>query len=164
MFQGLGRLKAPWGYLVALASFLAWPLLCVPHQGIATTGQGDFLPATTGEPLTVAPSDRPDLNCSVVEWNAETPKPTLTVLCPPEEILAPLHVYLKVSWLKPEDVPAYAQRIQAPPKAPTKLRTNRTAVWLWLGVQQKQDGPWRRKWVAFTGVVDVALLSLPGKG
>ena len=120
------------------------------------------MPPTTGAPLTVTPSDRSDIGCAVVEWNAGAAKPTLTVLCPPEEILAPLHVYLKVSWLKSEDVPAYARMIQAPARTPTKLRTDRTAVWIWLSVQDKDASP-RKKWVAFTGVVDLALLSLPGK-
>lgn len=120
------------------------------------------MPPTTGEPLTVTPSDRSDIGCAVVEWNVEVAKPALTVLCPPEEILAPLHVYLKVSWLKSEDVPAYARMIQAPPRTPTKLRTDRTAVWIWLSVQDK-DASLRKKWVAFTGVVDLALLNLAGK-
>jgi len=156
-------LKMLWRYLVVLASLMAWQPVCDPQQEIARNHKGDLLPATTGEPLTVAPTDRPDLGCSVVEWTVQPVKPTLTVLCPPEQVLAPLHVYLKVSWLKPEDVPAYARTIQAPSKTPTKLRTDRTAVWILLEVQEKQDAPLRRKWVAFTGVVDVALLSLPGK-
>ena len=163
MLHAPSRLMVPGIYLILLVAFFACPLVSVPQQGIAKSNNGDFLPATIGEPLTVTPSDRPDVNCSVVEWNAERAKPTLTVLCPPEDILAPLHVYLKVSWLKSGDMPAYARMIQAPARTPTKLRTDRTAVWIWLAVQEKQDAPPHRKWVAFTGVVDVALLSLPGK-
>jgi hypothetical protein len=82
---------------------------------------------------------------------------------PAEEIFAPLHVYLKVSWHKAEDVPADTRGIRAPARTPTKLRTNKSAVWLWLGVQEKQDAPPRKKWVPFSGLVDVALLSLPTK-
>jgi len=163
MLQETDKRKAVWGSLVLLAAGLACPPICVPQQGTVRNSKGDLLPATVGEPLTIAPSDRPDVSCSIVEWNAESPKPTLTLLCPPEGILAPLHVYLKVSWLKPADVPSYARAIQAPPKTPTKLRTDGTAVWIWLGMQEKQDAPPHSKWVAFTGVVDVALLSLPGK-
>lgn len=154
-FLGLGS------YLLILVPFLACPLASGPQQGMAKDNSGDFLPATSGEPLTVTPNDRPDVNCSVVEWNAEGAKPTLTVLCPPADILAPLHVYLKVSWLKSGDMPAYARMIQAPARTPTKLRTDRTAVRIWLAVQEKQNAPPLRKWVAFTGVVDVALFSLP---
>lgn len=162
MLQGLLRLTGL-GYVVLLGAFFALPRVCSPQQDVARSNKTDFLPPTTGESFTVTTIDRHDIDCSVVTWNAEAAKPTLTVLCPPEEILAPLHVYLKVSWLKSEDVPVYARMIQAPARTPTKLRTDRTAVWIWLGVQEKQDAPPRRKWVAFTGVVDLALLSLPGK-
>jgi len=163
MLEKTDRLKGLRGCLILLAASLAWPPVWTGGQEIVRGGKGDFLPPTTGEALTLTPSDKPDVSCSVVEWNAAPAKPTLTVLCPPEQVFAPLHVYLKVSWLKAEDVPAYARMIQAPAKAPTKLRTNKSAVWIWLRVQDKLDAPIRGKWVAFSGVVDVALLSLPGK-
>ena len=163
MIQGTPRLKALTGYLVLLTACLCWTPVCTPKQEIAGGSKGDFLPPTAGEPLTVTPSDKPDVSCSVVEWNAAPAKPTLTVLCPPEEVFAPLHVFLKVSWLKAEDVPAYSRTIRAPARTPTKLRTNKTAVWIWLAVQEKQDSAPRNKWVAFSGVVDVALLNLPAK-
>jgi len=157
------RLKALAGYLILLIAFLCWARVCTSKQAIGEGSKGDFLPPTDGQPLTVTPSNKPDVSCSVVEWNAALTKPTLTVLCPPEEIFAPLHVYLKISWLKAEDVPADTRGIRAPARTPTKLRTNKTAVWLWLGVQEKQDAPPRKKWIPFSGVVDVALLSLPDK-
>jgi len=157
------RLKVFEGCLAILAASLGLAPACIPTQEIAGGSKGDFLPATTGEALTVTPRDKPDVSCSVVEWNAEPAKPTLTLLCPPEDVFAPLHVYLKVSWLKADDVPAYTRAIRASARTPTKLRTNKTAVWIWLGVQEKQDAPPRKKWVPFSGVVDVALLSLPAQ-
>ena len=163
MLQGTQRLKALAGYLVLLTASLCWAPVGMPKQEIAGGSKGDFLPPTTGEALTVTPSDKPDVSCSVVEWNGATAKPTLTVLCPPEEVFAPLHVYLKVSWLKAEQVPAYTRAIRAPARTPTKLRTNKTAVWIRLGVQEKQDAPPRKKWVPFSGVVDVPLLNLPAE-
>ncbi len=163
MLEGTKRLKTLGSCLILLTTSLAWPPVCAPQHEITKGGKGDFLPPTTGEALTVTPSDKPDVSCSVVEWNAAPAKPELTVLCPSEEVFAPLHVYLKISWLKPEDVPPYARTIQAPAKTPTKLRTNKTAVWLWLGVQEKPGAAPHRRWVAFTGVVDVALLSLPAR-
>jgi len=163
VLQRTKRLKTLAGYLVLLTAPLCWAPVCTPQQEIAGGSKGDFLPPTTGEPLTVTPSDKPDVSCSVVEWIGAPAKPTLTVLCPPEEVFSPLHVYLKVSWLKSEDVPAYTRAIRAPAKTPTRLRTNKTAVWIWLGVQERQDAPPCKKWVPFSGVVDVALLSLPAK-
>ena len=163
MLQGTQRLKALAAYLALLTTGLGWTPVCTPKQELAGASKGDFLPPTTGEALTVTPSDKPDVSCSVVEWNGAPAKPTLTVLCPPEEVFAPLHVYLKVSWLKVDDVPSYTQAIRVPARTPTKLRTNKTAVWIWLEVQEKQDAPPRKKWVPFSGVVDVALLSPPAK-
>jgi len=163
VIQGTQRQKALTSYLVLLTACLCWTPVCTPKQEIAGGSRGDFLPPTAGEPLTVTPSGTPDVNCSVVEWNAALAKPTLSVLCPPEEVFAPLHVYLKVSWLEAKDVPTYSRTIRALARTPTKLRTNKTAVWIWLAVQEKQNAAPRYKWVAFSGVVDVALLNLPAK-
>ena len=101
-----------------------------------------------------------DVSCSVIDWSAKASKPALTVLCPPEEVFAPVHVYLKVSWLNENEVPAYARTIHVQARALTKLRTDKSALRVWLGVREKQDTAVRGKWVAFTGVVDLALLSL----
>src|SRR6516225_5501846 len=95
--------KAVWGPLLLLAAGLACPPACFPQQGIVKNNKGDLLPLTMGEPLSIAAIDRPAVSCSIVEWNAEPPKPTLKLLCPPEGVLAPLHVYLKISWRRPED-------------------------------------------------------------
>jgi hypothetical protein len=159
MLRETKRLKALGRLLVFLTGSLAWPPACAPGQELAKAGKGDLLPPMTGESLTITPTDKPDVTCSVVEWDGASSKPALTVLCPPPEVFAPLHVYLKLSWLKPEEVPAHAGTIHAPAKTLTKLRTNKSAVWVWLAVEEKHDAPVRGKWVAFTGLVDVALLS-----
>jgi hypothetical protein len=163
MFEGTGKLKALGSVLVLLTAWMAWPPVGAPGQEMARSGRGDVLPPTTGEALTIAPSDKPDVICSVVEWSAGSSKPALTVLCPPAEVFGPMHVYLKVSWLNAHEVPAYAGTIQGRPRTLTKLRTNKSAVWVWLEVQDKENAPVRGKWVPFTGVVDMALLSLPGR-
>jgi hypothetical protein len=139
VLQATQSLKALAGYLVLLTASLCWAPVCLPKQEIVGGSKGDFLPPTAGQPLTVTPSDKTDVSCSVAEWNGAPAKPTLTVICPPEEIFAPLHVYLKVSWLRAEDVPADTRGIRAPARTPTKRRTNKSAIWLWLGVQEKQD-------------------------
>src|SRR3989442_3963268 len=63
--------------------------------------EGNLLPSRTGEPLTLKPIDLPDIQCSVADWKNTAPKPVLTLLCPPQEVFAPLRVYLKLSSLKP---------------------------------------------------------------
>lgn len=52
----------------------------LPRQEIARGSKGDFLFPTTGEALTVTPSDKADVSCSLVDWNGAPTTPTLTVL------------------------------------------------------------------------------------
>jgi hypothetical protein len=147
------------GHLVLIVTILAWLPICIAGQEVARSGDISALPPATGEALTVAPNNKPDISCSVVEWKADLPRPTLTILCPPEDVFAPLHVYLKLSWLKPEDVPPSARNVMAAAKTPTRLRTNKSATWVWLRDRGKPGGAW----VVFNGVVDMALLTLPSK-
>jgi hypothetical protein len=160
MFRQRTKALGPVSSLVLLAAILAYLPVSIGGQEIERPGESGLLPRTTGEPLTVVPTDMPDVVCSVADWKT-VPEPALTVLCPPEDTFAPLHVFLKLSWLKPQDVPASVRGIIAAPKTPTKLRANKTAIWVWLGVQESSGGAPRTTWVAFNGVVDMALLTLP---
>lgn len=152
---------------VGLAFFsltcLAWPTNSVNGQEVTRHDQVYLLPPSTGEPLTLVPDDLPYINCSILDWKDDPPKPTLAVLCPPQDTFAPVYLYLKLSWLKPEDVPLSVRSITAPAKAVTKIRTTKSAAWVWLEVKEKVDGSPRRTWVAFNAVADIALLSLPSK-
>ena len=155
------RLKvARVGFSVLLAATLAWPHLRVLAQEIAKPSEVSLLPPRTGEALTVTPDDMPDLDCSIQKWNAAVPKPTLTLLCPPQDVFAPLHLYLKLSWLTAEEMPSYAANIVAPGNTLTKIRMKKTIALLRLRVTEKQGEPARPRWVPFTGVVDVGLLAL----
>lgn len=121
-------------------------------------GQPSPLPATTGDPLTIAPIDLPDIDCAIHEWNPSSPKPVLTLLCPPRPVFAPLRVYLKLSWMKPEDVPVDVGKIIARPRELTRIRTNKSAVMVRLAVAGERGQLAQAKWVSFNGVVDVALI------
>ena len=114
------------------------------------------LPPTTGEPLTMAPLNMPDIDCIVAEWRYTAARPVLTLLCPPDSVFSPLRVLIKLSWMKPEDLPVSPEHILAPSGTRTKIRTNKTAVQTWLQVGEK--GKPRGSWIGFTAVVDVALL------
>jgi len=121
------------------------------------TDEGESLPARTGEPLTVKPVDLPDVECTVVQWS-ETPKPVLTLLCPPKEVFAPLRIVIKLSWLKPEDAPVKPAAISVVPGTLTKLHTNKTVATVWLSIKEEGKDQAQAKWVSFNGVADVALL------
>jgi hypothetical protein len=157
------KLQALLGYLFLLLAYLAWPADNVNGQEITRHDQVQLLPPSTGEALTLAPNNMPDINCSILEWKDDSPKPTLSVLCPPQDTFAPVYLFLKLSWLKPEDVPSSARSITAAAKMVTKIRTTKSAAWVWLGVKEKVDAASHGTWVAFNAVADIALLTLPSK-
>lgn len=158
----LGGLQGPLVRLVLLLTVSAYWSIGVNGQEIVRPGESNFLPPATGEALTLTPNDMPDVSCSVVEWKDDPAIPALAVICPPQDTFAPLHVYLRLSWLKPEDVPSSARGIAAPANTLIKIRTKESTAWIWVGVRDKH-GASHRKWVAFKGVLDMALLTLRSK-
>jgi len=150
-------------YLFLFLACVAWPADSADGQEITRHNQVYLLPPPTGDALTLVPDNMPDINCSILEWNEDSPKPTLAMLCPPQDTFAPVHLFLKLSWLKSEDVPSFVRNITAPAKTAIKVRTTKSAAWAWLGVKEKPDVAPHRMWVAFTAVADIALLTLPVK-
>lgn len=147
--------------IAAPALFLAllvWSGACAYGQDMAH-GQVN-LPPPTGDALTLTPVDQPDLSCSVVQWKNDPSRPTLAVICPPQAVFAPVHVYLKLSWLKPEDVPSSARGITASEKSVVQLRSNQSMAWVRVGVRERQGGASHITWVPFNGLVDMALVTL----
>jgi hypothetical protein len=162
-FIGRAKLQAFMGQSLLLVSFLVWPRFSVVGQESTGRNQMLLLPPLTGDALTLTPTDMPDVTCSIVEWKNEPPKPTLAIVCPPEETFASLHLYLKLSWMKVEDVPQDVGKISAPAKTLTKIRTDKSIAWVWIGIREKPGAALRQMWVGFNAVVDVALLTLPTK-
>jgi hypothetical protein len=142
------RIAAAFSILLALTAALADD--SAHHEEVS------FLPATTGDPLTVKPIDLPDVHCSIVGWDKSGNKPVLTLLCPPKAIFAPLRVYVKLSRTQSGEADTY-QDIVAQTNAPTKLHTTKRSAWVWLGVR-KANQKIRDSWVPFDAVVDVALV------
>ena len=124
-------------------------------------GQNNPLPKSTGEPVTIAPVDLQDIECSIQEWNPVGPKPFLKLLCPPQAEFAPVRVYLKLSWLNADDIPIDLARIIARPLRATKIRTSKSAVMVRLEVAVDSGEGAQEKWVGFNGLVDVALMTDP---
>lgn len=133
------------------------------HGQDAAHGEVNLLPPSTGEALTVTPVDQPELSCSVVQWKNDPSSPTLAIICPPQGVFAPLHVYLKLSWLKPEDVPSLARGITAPEKMLIQLRSDHSMAWVRVGVRERQGGASHMTWVPFNGLADMALVTLHRK-
>lgn len=145
---------------LAISLVCLWGFSAIPMYGQKANlraDEGNPLPARTGDPLTVKPVDLPDVDCTVVHWS-DAPQPVLTLLCPPQEIFAPLRIVLKLSWLKPEDAPVKPSAISATPGTLTKLHTSKTVATVWLTVKEDGKDQPQARWVSFSGVVDVALL------
>jgi len=160
---GHSELQTFLGRLLLTLNSLAWCGMSVDAQETPRRDEVHLLPQPNGEAFTLTPTDMPDVSCSIVEWKDDTPKPTLAVVCPPQDTFTPLHVYLKLSWLKSEDVPLFARTITVPPKMIVKIRTTGSTAWVWLAVKEKPSAAARRTWVGFNAVVDIALLTLPTK-
>jgi hypothetical protein len=137
-------------------------VLCQSEHPVES--QANFLPATVGEPLTIKPVDMQDIDCIVAGWQPSTKLPVLTLICPPSTVFSPMRVLIKFSWMKPEDIPVGLEHIQAPAGTPTKIRTSKTAVQVWLPVNKKGKTDARESWIAFNAVIDVALLRGSPKG
>jgi len=145
---------------IIIAACLATPRPFLSQSRNKDRLQGNFLPATTGEPLTIAPVDMQDIDCIVAQWSPTPTRPVLTLICPPNTVFAPLRVLIKLSWMKPEGTHMDLQEIFAFAGSPTKIRTNKTAVQVWLQVTEKNENGERKphaRWVGFDAVVDVAL-------
>jgi len=127
--------------------------------------QGETQPENAGRRVLADPSASPpatvpnnaDIKCAIVEWNPDASTPKLTLLCPPLEVFAPLRVYLTLSWEKPEQVPRDYRKIIASPKTPTKMRSTRKGVFVWLKVQRNHEGEPPVRWVSFNYLVGIGL-------
>jgi hypothetical protein len=158
-----GKTRVFPGLLLAVASVVVTcfgaPRSIVSQSDHKAQGEGNLLPASIGEPLTVKPLNMQDIDCIVAEWRTTGKMPVLTLICPPSTVFSPLRVLIKFSWMKPEDAPVSSQHILATAGAPTKIRTDKTAALIWLQVDEKGKHEARGTWVGFNAVVDVALLS-----
>jgi hypothetical protein len=142
--------------IAALAIGL-WAVLTVIAQSpVPARTEGNALPPTTGKPLTIKPVDMQDVDCTIAQWNASASRPTLTIICPPDSVFAPLRVLIKLSWMKPEQAPVKADKIPFRLGALTKIRTNKDAAQIWLLANRAPGG--QAEWVAFDAVDDLALL------
>jgi hypothetical protein len=98
----------------------------------------------------------PDIQCAFVQWTAEPPRPALVVVCPPEEVFAPLRLYFKLSWKRDADVPANFQALLTQPKTQTKMHwTPQGDYHVLLQAERKNGRSAHLEWVHFTDLVGV---------
>jgi hypothetical protein len=99
-----------------------------------------------------------DIKCSVVEWETGSPKPALTVVCPPPEVFSPLRVFLKFSWVDASDVPKEAAKVVAEPKTATRIQLGKGSVRAFLKISRDADSLSKEKWVAFNSLQSFAIV------
>jgi hypothetical protein len=101
----------------------------------------------------------PDVKCAIVDWITASPKPSLVIVCPPEEVFAPLRLYFKLSWMRDVDVPSDFQIIAAP-KALIKMHwTMRGDYQVLLQTERKNEHGPHTEWVNFNNLVGVFIKS-----
>ncbi len=93
-----------------------------------------------------------EIKCSVLDWEAQLPSPTLFLVCPPKLVFAPLYVYFRLTWASPGDVPKDLETIVASPKSQTKVEPLRTAMRVWLQTNTQGGGHTDGKWIEFNRV------------
>ena len=156
----------PW-YHRSLIAIVLLALMVAPLGG-QTPGTTDRqgperdvvpLPATTGEPLTIVPLDSPDIECSIQEWSSARPLPFLKLLCPPQAVYAQVRVYLRLSWLKPQDVSKDVDKIITRTRQSTMIRASGTGVKVRMEISGEKGHPPQARWVDFNGVADIALIT-----
>ena len=99
-----------------------------------------------------------DMKCSIVQWTVEPPRPALVLVCPPEEVFAPLRVYFKLSWKRDEDLPRNLQALLAQSKAQTKMHWNSQGDYhVLLQAENKNGHASRPEWVHFTDLAAIYL-------
>jgi hypothetical protein len=99
-----------------------------------------------------------EIKCAIVEWDGSTPKPILTVVCPPPEVFTPLRVFLKFSWMEPRDVPKDAAKVVAEPRTGTKIMLDRASIKVFLKISKGADDSGKEKWMGFNALQGFAII------
>ena len=107
------------------------------------------------------PAERPrkasDVACAVLGWDAQPPKPSVLLECPPKQIFTPLRIHLKLSWLNPENTFHDYQHTVVELNTPTKLKTTPTGWKVRLKVNRQGRNKWQEKWVTFNLILNMDL-------
>ena len=78
------------------------------------------------------------------------------MVCPPDEVFAPLRLYLKLSWKRDEDVPRDSQMFVAQPNTQTRINwTPQGDYRVLLKTERKSGGSGRPAWVDFNDLTGV---------
>lgn len=109
----------------------------------------------TDQRLVMGANRRP-VDCSIVQWQNTATVPVLKMSCPPEQVFAPVHVYIEFSWDTVNQTPADSQSYVALPKTPSRVLASDRGILVWL---RKLDG--HGEWVRFTTIKRIALLTDP---
>lgn len=147
-----------------------WPLLLVllssyalAQKEVSTVGtsqelaklKDDESPRSVNRSMVIGSTRRP-IDCSIVQWTNTVTVPVLKMSCPPEQVFAPVHVYLEFSWETADQTPADSQNYIALPKTQSRVLASDRGILVWL---RKLDG--HGQWVRFTAIKRIALLTDP---
>jgi hypothetical protein len=98
------------------------------------------------------------LVCAIEDWRHDGRKPILTLVCPPDEIFAPLRVLITLSWAEPRDIPRNLNDIEIRPRLPVKLTSTGRGLGVRLPIFPAGEKRPHEDWLWFTEIQHVRLL------
>jgi hypothetical protein len=132
------------------------PLRAFPHNDSQPETPASSKPRWPGADTRAIAERAPDLKCAVVEWNDGPARPSLIVVCPPEEVFAPLRLYFKLSWKRDEDIPRDFQSFIAQPNTQTKINWTQQGEYRVLLKSERRNGrSGGPEWVSFNDLSSI---------
>jgi len=122
-----------------------------------TTNATNALPDTadshsqSGKAVEFTPSDT-SISCSVVRYDKKDAKPVLHLLCPEEQVFAPLRVHLKLSWNDIKEIPSNLEHMLVDIGGLAQFKSKMGNTEVKLRLREQADSHSFTKWIKFTMV------------
>ena len=127
------------------------------------------LMAQTSSPLVSPPPDSPDLHsqsekvpefkpsdssisCSVVRYDRNEARPVLHLLCPEEQVFAPLRVHLSLSWNDIQEIPSNLKHMLVDIGGLAQFKSKMGDTEVKLRLREKSGAQSLTRWIKFTMV------------
>ncbi len=134
---------------------LAILLLAMPLIGFAQSqspSAQELLPRRSG------PAPAHPLKCAVMAWEQTGDKPSLTLICPPEDVYSPIRLVLKLSWKEVKEIPDGLRDLELFPGDIAKVKLSSKAAVALLRIRADVRGRPGHKWVKFNELLQVGIV------
>jgi hypothetical protein len=97
------------------------------------------------------PSDS-SISCSVVRYDKSEAKPVLHLLCPEEQVFAPLRVHLSLSWNDMREIPSHFEHMLVDIGSLAQLKSKLGDTEVKLRLRENSSAHPLTRWIRFTMV------------